>query len=274
MGAQSNPAARLVRAMESFTVRMADSVAVIHEGFADDLATNLGADLGTIRTLRNWTHVSEPDPLSSKAFRASRGWADDEIVILHAGNMGTKQGLENVIAAARIAGRQDAAVRFVLMGDGHRRSHLQSLGANVPCLEFVDPVPDADFPAALGAADVLLVNELPGVAQMAMPSKLTSYFVAGKPVLAATDANGFTAREIALSRAGVRIAAGDPDALVREALRIGSDHDLARSLGEAGRSYCRSALSAASALDRYEDWISNLAGRHTEDVLQEQGGRR
>ena len=49
---------------------------------------------------------------------------------------------------------------------------------------------------------MLLVNELPGVAHMAMPSKLTSYFQAGKPVLAATDEGGFTAKEIALSGAG------------------------------------------------------------------------
>ena len=37
---------------------------------------------------------------ASKAFRAAHGWSHDEVVVLHAGNVGYKQGLENVVEAA------------------------------------------------------------------------------------------------------------------------------------------------------------------------------
>ena len=257
-GAASGRSAHAVKTVESAAMRLADSVAVIHAGFTTDLVQHLGVDRGRIREIRNWTHVDPPDPLASVAFRNAHGW-DDDLVVLHAGNMGYKQGLENVIAAAQLAARSNSRARFVLLGDGNQRGTLEAAGAGVRALEFLPPVGEEEFPAALGAADVLLVNERPGVAQMALPSKLTSYFRSGKPILAATDSGGFTAGEIAASGAGVCVPADRPDLLLSEALRLGTDRVLAAELGEAGRRYCDELLSEASALDRYEQWIIDLA---------------
>jgi glycosyltransferase involved in cell wall biosynthesis len=240
---------------------MADGVAVIHAGFMADLVEQLGVERRRIREIRNWNHVEPPDPSASAAFRHAHRWGTDEVVVLHAGNMGYKQGLENVIAAAELAARSGNRARFVLLGDGNQRPRLEAAGAGVRTLEFLAPVGDDAFPAALGAADVLLVNERPGVAQMAVPSKLTSYFRSGKPVLAATDSAGFTAGELAAAGAGVCVAADRPDLLLSEALRLGTDRVLAAQLGEAGRRYCDELLSESAALDRYEEWIIDLADR-------------
>src|SRR5690606_33378551 len=137
-----------------------------------------------------------------------------ELVVLHAGNQGAKQGLENVVEAARAADAQGAPVRFVLLGDGSRRAALQAAASGIRSIQLVDPLPEDRFPAALAAADVLLVNELAGLAEMSVPSKLTSYFDAGRAVLAATSAGSTTAHEIQASGAGVRVDAEDPQALL------------------------------------------------------------
>ena len=136
--------------------------------------------------------LNRPIPSASAAFRSAHRWRDDEVVILHAGNMGYKQGLENVIAAAELASRtpEQGAVRPARGRQPARDARKRPVRA-CRALEFLPPVADEEFSAALGAADVLLVNERPGVAQMAVPSKLTSYFSSGKPILAATDAAGF-----------------------------------------------------------------------------------
>ena len=258
-GAASGASARAIRVLESGALRLADGVAVIHAGFMTDLVEHLGVERRRIREIRNWNHVEPPDPSASVAFRHAHGWGADEVVVLHAGNMGYKQGLENVIAAAELAARSGSRARFVLLGDGNQRASLEATGAGVRTLEFLPPVGEEEFPAALGAADVLLVNERPGVAQMAVPSKLTSYFRSGKPILAATDSAGFTAGELAASGAGVCVPADRPDLLLSEALRLGTDRVLAAQLGEAGRRYCDALLSEEAALDRYERWIIDLA---------------
>jgi colanic acid biosynthesis glycosyl transferase WcaI len=258
-GAASGLSARAVRTVESLTIRLCDGVSVIHTGFARDLTEELNVDLRRIREIRNWTHVNPPNPSASKAFRDAHGWSADDLVILHAGNMGYKQGLENVVAAAALADRSNCRARFVLLGDGNQRASLEQAAAGMPALEFLPPVTEAEFPAVLGAADVLLVNERPGVAHMSVPSKLTSYFIAGKPILAATDAAGFTAAELAASGAGVCVPADRPDLLLDEAIRLGTDHELARQLGQAGQRYCRLLLSEETALDSYEQWVIDLA---------------
>jgi colanic acid biosynthesis glycosyl transferase WcaI len=257
--AASGFSARAIPIVESTVMRLADSVVVIHPGFTADLVDDLGVDRRRIHEIRNWTHIASPDSSASAAFRAARGWGPDEVVVLHAGNMGYKQGLENVIAAAELAGCGERRVRFVLLGDGNQRASLQAAGAGMPALEFLPPVCEEEFPAALGAADVLLVNERPGVAHMAAPSKLTSYFRSGKPVLAATHEAGVTAREIVASGAGVRVPADRPDLLLAEAIRLGTDHVLAARFGAAGRRYCAELLSETTALDSYERWVSDLA---------------
>jgi glycosyltransferase involved in cell wall biosynthesis len=171
--------------------------------------------------------------------------------------------LENVVAAAALAGRSNSRARFVLMGDGNQRASLEAAAAGVPALEFLPPVNEEEFPAALGAADVLLVNERPGVARMTLPSKLTSYFNSGKPILAATDATGLTAGELAASGAGVCVPADRPDLLLSEAIRLGTDRALGRQLGQAGLRYCYDLLSQESALNRYEQWVIDLADMHS-----------
>jgi putative colanic acid biosynthesis glycosyltransferase WcaI len=258
-GVATGVSARALGAVESSALRLADGVAVIHPGFTTDLVEHLGVDPRKIRETRNWTHIGSSDPSASATFRREHRWTAEEVVVVHAGNMGYKQGLENVIAAAELAARSGSRVRFVLLGDGNQRASLEAAGARIQTLEFLDPVSEQDFPAVLGSADVLLVNERPGIAQMAAPSKLTSYFRSGKPVLAATDPAGITAGELAASGGGVCVPADRPDLLLSEAVRLGSDRALAAKLGEAGRRYCDALLSEEAALDRYERWIIELA---------------
>ena len=65
----------------------------------------------------------------------------------------------------------------------------------------------------LAAADVLLINERESVVQMSLPSKLTSYLVAGQPILAAVNDDGATAQELRRLGLGNVVDPGDAAAL-------------------------------------------------------------
>ena len=115
----------------------------------------------------------------------------DEQVVLHAGNMGFKQDLENVIAAARLAERGPTPIRLVLMGDGAERKRLERLAGDLPSVQFLDAQPEDVFMDVLAAADVLVLNERTTVLDMSLPSKITSYFRSGRPVVAAVRRGRF-----------------------------------------------------------------------------------
>lgn len=242
--------------LESRVVRRAGAVLTISERFRDTLTGALGADPDRVRVVGNWTHVP-PSRTDRDATRAALGWGGERVV-LHAGNMGAKQGLGNVVAAARRAQDRGLAVRFVLLGDGNQRPALAADAAGAAQLQFLPSADQDRYADLLAAADVLLVNEAPGVAEMSLPSKLTSYCSAGRPILAAVGAAGATAEALRASGAGVVVPPGEPDALVDGALAILADPVRAGAMGDRGRAHAASDQSATTALAGYERWLDDL----------------
>ena len=257
-GALGGRSARLMARVESWVLRSADEVVVIHDRFKKYAVTSLGVDAERVEVVRNWTHLP-PRRLEGEGYRMKFGWGD-EIVALHAGNMGAKQALENVVEAARLADKAGALVRFVLLGNGNQRDALLQLATGIERIEFIEPLGDADFQGAMEAADILLVNEKPGVAEMAVPSKLTSYFASNRPVVAATDAGSITADEVATARAGIRVDAGKPEELLAAVISLGENRRLSRTLGENGREYQQAVLTSKAAISHYAEIITSLAG--------------
>ena len=251
---------RLLAAAEHLLFSRARAVVVIHERFKRAVVTRLRVDPDKVVVIRNWSHVADlvEESLDTRnLMRQELGWPDNVTVVLHAGNMGVKQGLANVVEAAKIAERDNQPLVFVLMGDGNQRAALEAMGTTA-CLQFIAPVPQDVFTAVLAAADVLLVNERPGVKDMSVPSKLTSYFATGLPIIAATDSESVTAEEIEASGAGTRIDADRPELIVKAAMQLRNSPQTARALGRRGLAFRRSYLSADSSLDSFHKLLLRL----------------
>jgi colanic acid biosynthesis glycosyl transferase WcaI len=253
--------ARLMHQVEAGVLQNSASVVVIHDRFAAT-ASDMVDDSSRITVVRNWTHL-EPVQITPEAragIRARLGWRDDETIVLHTGAMGAKQDLGNAIRAARLADRQQWAVRFVLMGHGGERPNLEREAGGVERISLVDPLPGEEYQQALAAADVLLVNEHAGLREMAVPSKLTSYFSSGRPIVAATDSQSITAFELATSGAGVRVNPDDPKALLDAVQYVQRE---AVEFGERGREYMHRVLSEPAAIGRFETLLQALCPRRT-----------
>jgi glycosyltransferase involved in cell wall biosynthesis len=265
LGERPGLMARAVARLEGWLLRRADGVVVIHERFRDTVVERMNVPPSKVTVVRNWSHLEEIEIVDRASARSDFGWADDDIIVLHAGNMGVKQGLENVVEAARLASGQGSRVRFVLLGDGNQRTVLEQAAKGVEALRMLPSLSDNAFRRALAAADVLLVNEKPGVAGMAVPSKLTSYFSTGRPVIAATDPGSVTESEILLSGGGTSVPAGDPQALLSEAEMLGGDSVRSAELGRAGRRFRDERLSSRASFDTYAQLLQGLAqGRPTD----------
>jgi colanic acid biosynthesis glycosyl transferase WcaI len=182
--------------------------------------------------------------------------------------MGLKQGLEQVVEAARVADGAATDLLFVLMGDGSQRSGLMSQAAGVRTIQFLPFQPERDLPDVLGAADVLLVSERATVVDMSLPSKLTSYFVAGRPIVAAVPDHGATAAEVRRSGAGVVVPVGDPRGLNEAVAHLRADAARTDALGDAGRRYALETLGEAAAMLRVDQLVARLIERKREGVAE------
>ncbi|MFG2733616.1 glycosyltransferase [Streptomyces harbinensis] len=248
-------AASAASAVERRVLRAATLVGIIHESFRPRVAA-LGVPGDRIRLVPNWSHVAGP-ATPRAAVRARLGWPQTQTVLLHSGNMGLKQGLEVLIGAAREA----PEIRVVLMGEGSQRERLRALAAGLPNVEFLPPAPEADFPNVLAAADALVVTQRATVLDMSVPSKLTSYFTAGRPVIASVADAGGTAQEVRASDAGWLVPPEHPAALAAAARELAADPAAADAIGARGADYARTRLGRAAGLARIDALLDEALTR-------------
>lgn len=240
---------------ERALLRRADGVVTIHDRMADIVARDFGLSRDEITVIPNWTHV-EPPTGDRSARRRELGWDDGRLTVVHAGNMGAKQGLEHLVPVARLIDERTLPIRLVLVGNGGQRPQLEEQARGTRSLEFWDALPGDTFMETLAAADALLLHEKPGMKEMCVPSKLTTYFAAARPVVAATDGESAAAFEVAASGAGVVVRPGDAQALVSQ-LNALRDQDL-HEAGQRGLAYARRTLDEGRARDDYRMWVSSL----------------
>ncbi|MET7370373.1 glycosyltransferase [Streptomyces sp. NPDC005566] len=247
-------AAAVAGAAERYALRDAAVVGVIHESFVPGVSA-LGVDPARIRVVPNWTHVERPSA-DRAATRARLGWREGTQVLLHSGNMGLKQGLDVLIELARLA----PDIRVVLMGDGNQREALRDRAGGLPNIDFLPPAGADDFTEVLAAADVLAVTQRASVLDMSVPSKLTSYFVSGRPVVASVADEGGTADEVRRSGAGVLVAPEDPAALLDAVRKLAGDPEAADALGAHGPEYVAQHLSREAGLARFDALLTEVLG--------------
>ena len=243
--------------LERAALRSATGVAVVHPRFRR-VVRELGADDAAVVEIRNWNQARLTPGLDRATARRARALPATDTIVVHAGNMGAKQGLENVVAAARLAQTRGLDMHFYLVGDGNRRSALEESAVDVAShLTFVDPLPDDEFHEFLSSADVLLVNQQAGVLEMSVPSKLTTYFSLGIPVVAAVAEAGITADEIRAAGAGEVVAPDRPEALVDAVERLVADPGRTDRFRQAALAFV-DGLSVDASMTRFDAWLRRL----------------
>ena len=153
------------------------------------------------------------------AVRARFGWTDWRQVVLHAGNIGLKQGLEQVVDAARRAA--DAATRSGSSSPAAevRQDAIRAAARWPPERRVPRATTGSDVHASLlAAADVLLLSERASQVDMSLPSKLTAYYAAGRPIVAAVGVDGGSAAEVERSGAGIVVPRRDEPVALLDAL--------------------------------------------------------
>ena len=109
-----------------------------------------------------------------------------------------------------------------------------------------------ELPNILSAADALLLSQRQSIQNMSLPSKLTSYFLAGVPTVAAVAPEDETAREIEMAGAGILVEPGHPDRLLRSLPRFERTRNVPGELGASARAFAEQHISETSSIGGFE----------------------
>ncbi len=220
-------------------------------------AEEKGVSPERITLFPNWVDVDSIQPeveSASNAFREELGLAG-KTVLLYSGNMGNKQGLEALAPLAE-AFEGDDRVHFVFCGDGAFRPQLEDLVRVRSNVTLLPLQPLERLGSLLNAADIHLLPQRAGAADLVMPSKLTGMLSSGRPVLATADPGTMLATVIAGDgtggACGVTVVPGDGDALYGGAKLLIGSRELRQSLGANARNYAVRWLGREEVLLRFE----------------------
>lgn len=241
---------RVVAAGERWLMRRFDVVSTISERMLARLASK-GVASGKAVLFPNWVDISSISPLSGASpYRAELGLTPDAVVVLYSGNMGSKQGLELLPqVAALLVDRPD--IQFVFCGNGAGKSDLVQGCAGLPNVRFMDLQPIDRLNDLLGLADIHLLPQRAGAADLVMPSKLTGMLASGRAIVA--TASPGTQLAYVLEGCGLVVPPESPE-MVAEGLRqLADDAPMRERLGNAARLYAERHLDKDQVLTRFAE---------------------
>ncbi|HZE90951.1 MAG TPA: WcaI family glycosyltransferase, partial [Rhizobacter sp.] len=234
---------------ERFLMRRFDAVSTISSRMLRQLAAK-GIALHDAEMLPNWVDLSLVRPTEkSQGLRQSLHIHAAQTVCLFSGTINRKQGLDVLIQTAQLL-KDDARVVFVICGNGELRSGLEASAADLDNIRFMDLQPASELNALLNMADVHLLPQLRGAADLVMPSKLAGMLASGRPVIAAA----IPRTEISSIVAGCGIVT-EPECAIgfANAIRaLAGDTERRERLGAAGRSYAEHVLDSQKIFDRLD----------------------
>ncbi|MBS3953162.1 MAG: glycosyltransferase family 4 protein [Methylomicrobium sp.] len=140
--------------------------------------------------------------------------------VMFAGNIGSAQAVEVIVAAARLL-KEQPDIHFVVLGEGSRwewmRQQAQQLGLNN--LHLPGRFPFETMPGFMQQASALLVTLADReIFKATIPSKVQAYLAAGRPILACLNGEG--AELVTAAGAGLAVRAEDGSALAAAILQL------------------------------------------------------
>jgi glycosyltransferase involved in cell wall biosynthesis len=174
--------------LERWAINKANKVNLVSEGFRGYFESRYPNQIFSF-----FTNGIDDEFIEAGQRNLKKESSDKPIKVLYAGNMGEGQGLHIIIPM--LAKKMQDRVQFILIGDGGRKSQLQTSINKVGCnnVELRDPVNRTELIEAYLEADVLFLHLNDYAAfHKVLPSKFFEYAALGKPIWAGVS--GYAAK--------------------------------------------------------------------------------
>lgn len=187
--------------------------------------------------LPNWVDLLAIQPQSesqraTNPYRRELGITPGQKVLLYSGSMNKKQGLELLVEAMqRLADVPDLV--WLLAGEGPSKIALEEVTTEMKNVRILPLQPAERLDDWLNLADVHLLPQKKGAADLVLPSKLLGILASGRPVVASSPGDSELGQIAA--QAGLRVEPEDGAGFAAALRQLLADGALRQRLGQAAR---------------------------------------
>lgn len=210
--------------------------------------------------LPNWVDLETVKPQGPKEaaanpYRRELGVPEGAVVLQYSGSMNKKQGLELLVAVIKQLADVPNLL-WLLAGEGPTKAALAEATAGMAQVRLLPLQPVERLNDWLNLADVHLLPQKAGAADVVLPSKLLGILASGRPVVASSPA-GSELGELA-EQAGLRVDPEDPIEYTAAVRRLVKDGPLREQLGARARQLAVERFGQDAVLQQMEAELEAL----------------
>lgn len=255
---KSDLVVRICLSIEKFIIKHADCVSTISTGMIEKVKIKCKKE---VLLFPNWVDIDSFYPVNRKNELKTRyGFNIDDRIILYAGAIGHKQGLETILQAAK-AVEEKTHIKFAICGSGPYKDKLIEYKNEMGLknVHFLPLQPLDIFNSFLNMADIHLVIQKIGASDLVLPSKLSAILaVGGVPIV--TASKGTSLHDI-MSAVDMGILI-EPENLLSLVSAINNTKDIEiEKKGKNARSYAERNLCKQKILSGFFDQIFHLESK-------------
>jgi colanic acid biosynthesis glycosyl transferase WcaI len=237
-----------LRKLEQFAYEKASRVSAITPGMLRNISAK-GIPSTKLILFPNGVELPEFWRLPDKnQFRKLHGFSEADFLVTYSGNLGRKQGLDQLLQVAALT--REPRIRFVICGDGAERDQLQAAAAELRLqnLTFLPLQPEVRYRELLVDTDISVVPQQSHGGSCFFPSKLLKILAFSSPVLALTDPGTELDRAVAEGGFGVRFRPDEPGEIADFLERLSHNPDSLKDWGREGFKFVKRFEQAAVLL--------------------------
>ena len=252
---------KLLLLIDRWIAGQASAIIVLSEGFAGGYTQVRRIAPSKVHVIPDWMDSGSVVVLGKNDYRQEIGVSGDAFVLVYGGNIGVAAGVETLIDALNKV-KTNREIVLVIAGSGSQLAACRKLAAGITNVRIMFHTPWAsdETSKVLAAADVLVLPTRGTQSLASVPSKMLSYLLAARPVLAAVLPESDTARVIDKAACGWVVPPDSSDLLARKIEELaGLPEQLLAKMGFAGRQYALQNFTAETCLPKVIGIIEKAA---------------
>jgi glycosyltransferase involved in cell wall biosynthesis len=257
-----HPIMFILKKLDTLIARSAKRVIVISREFAEFYRKYRGMKTEHLSVIPNWFDSKLISlGVNTATFRRRLSISEETFLMTYAGNIGVASSLETVLKA--MSGCRDMHNLLLLIaGDGSQLNECKRLARDYSegQVKFYSPWPVEETSVVLRSANLLVLPTRGKQSLASVPSKLITYMLAARPVVAQAVCGSETARVVQDSGCGWVVRPDQPKLLANQIRLICA---LGRSelerRGKAGRAYALNHFRKEVCLPKVIDIIRSVS---------------